>query len=253
MARATIRDYLHRRRHTALLIAIIAAFAVRPLIGDSDVASALFSVALLVLMLVALYSVEIEELVGEREALLAQRKRLRVIGFVLAVPAIVERLIVSFAPTVRLYMLGVISWLLFFGFITWVELRRVLKQKEVTSETIAMAVSVYLLLGLCWGLVYILIFQMNPQAFNFGVASDATANLLYKEQHLFPVFIYFSLTTLATIGYGDITPVTLLARYAAVAEGITGQFYLAILVARLVGIYISRSATSENQRTRLAR
>jgi amino acid transporter len=255
-ARATIRDHLHRRRHTALLIAIIAAFAVRPLIGDSDVAIALFIVALLVLMFVALYAVEIEDLVGEREALLAQRKRLRVIGFVLAVPAIVEQLIVSFVPTPRLYMLGVISWLVFFGFITWVELRSVLKQKEVTSKTIAMAVSVYLLLGLCWGLVYILIFQMNPQAFNFGAASDATANLLYKEQHLFPVLIYFSLTTLATIGYGDITPVTLQARYAAVAEGITGQFYLAILVARLVGIYVSRSVsqvTSEEPHTSQAR
>jgi hypothetical protein len=43
--------------------------------------------------------------------------------------------------------------------------------------------------------------------------------------------IYFSLTTLSTIGFGDITPITLQARYAAVAEGITGQFYLAILVA----------------------
>ena len=43
---------------------------------------------------------------------------------------------------------------------------------------------------------------------------------------------YFSLTTLSTVGFGDITPVTLQARYAAVAEGITGQFYLAILVAR---------------------
>jgi voltage-gated potassium channel len=52
----------------------------------------------------------------------------------------------------------------------------------------------------------------------------------------------FSLTTLSTIGFGDITPLTLQARYAAVAEGITGTFYLAILVARLVGIQMSQSA-----------
>ncbi len=55
--------------------------------------------------------------------------------------------------------------------------------------------------------------------------------------------IYFSLTTLSTIGFGDITPVTLQARYAAVAEGITGQFYLAILVARLVGMQMTQSPT----------
>jgi hypothetical protein len=59
------------------------------------------------------------------------------------------------------------------------------------------------------------------------------------------VLIYFSLTTLSTIGFGDITPVTLQARYAAVAEGIAGQFYLAILVARLVGIHMSQSGTRD--------
>jgi hypothetical protein len=50
------------------------------------------------------------------------------------------------------------------------------------------------------------------------------------------------LTTLSTIGFGDITPVSLQARYAAVAEGITGQLYFAILIARLVGLYMIRTA-----------
>ena len=45
--------------------------------------------------------------------------------------------------------------------------------------------------------------------------------------------IYFSLTSLTTMGFGDIVPVTDIARYSAVAEGVTGEFYLAILVARL--------------------
>ena len=51
----------------------------------------------------------------------------------------------------------------------------------------------------------------------------------------------FSLTTLSTIGFGDIIPLTLQARYVAVAEGITGQFYMAILVARLIGLQMSQS------------
>jgi hypothetical protein len=60
---------------------------------------------------------------------------------------------------------------------------------------------------------------------------------------VFPILLYFSLTTLSTVGFGDITPLTLPARYAAVAEGITGQSYLAILVARLVGMQMmSRAA-----------
>ena len=64
-----------------------------------------------------------------------------------------------------------------------------------------------------------------------------------SETQTIPVLMYFSLTTLSTIGFGDITPVTLQARYVAVAEGITGQFYLAILVARLVGMQMSQSPT----------
>ena len=69
---------------------------------------------------------------------------------------------------------------------------------------------------------------------------------------MFPIFIYFSLTTLSTIGFGDITPLSLPARYVAVAEGITGQFYLAVLVARLVGMQMSRAATpsADDRRTK---
>jgi hypothetical protein len=85
--------------------------------------------------------------------------------------------------------------------------------------------------------LYIVIFTRHPEAFSFGTSPGVS------EQHMFPIFIYFSLTTLSTIGFGDITPLTLQARYAAVAEGITGQFYLAVLVARLVGMQMSRAAT----------
>jgi hypothetical protein len=60
-------------------------------------------------------------------------------------------------------------------------------------------------------------------------------------QHIFPVFGYYSLGTISTIGGGDITSIGLKARYATVAEAIMGQFYLAILVARLVGLQMSQS------------
>ena len=97
-------------------------------------------------------------------------------------------------------------------------------------------------------LLYIVLNHLQPKAFSFGIS---TASGPLAEQQLFRVRIYFSLTTLATIGYGDITPVTLQARYAAVAEGITGQFYLAILVARLVSLYMSRPVNSDAGRQML--
>jgi voltage-gated potassium channel len=242
--RQALRRHLAPRRHTALLIAIVALFMVRPLIGDGGLATAVFSIALLILLLFALYAIQVDELVGEREVLLAQRRRRSIIGWALAVPAIAERLAMILMPSPILYLSGTILWLLLFIFITWNQLRGVLRQKEITGETISMAISVYLLLGFTCGLFFIVLHHLQPLAFNFGnpPAPDAGAD----EQRIFPVLIYFSLTTLSTIGFGDITPVTLQARYAAVAEGIAGQFYLAILVARLVGLQMSKPSNPQN-------
>jgi voltage-gated potassium channel len=240
----SLSTYFHRRRHTALLIAIAIAFAVRPLIGDAAGAPIVFSVALLALMLVALYTIQVDDLVGERDVLLARRRRQSIVGWVLAALAVVERLGVMIAPSPRLLIAGSIGWLLFFSFVTWSQLRSLLLHREVTRETISLSISVYLLLGMCWALLYIVIFLSRPEAFNLG-APELAGVLAAHPERTFPLLIYFSLTTLSTIGFGDITPVTLQARYAAVAEGITGQFYLAILVARLVGMQMSGGGRSD--------
>src|SRR5262249_19010418 len=124
-------------------------------------------------------------------------------------------------------------------YITWSELRAILKQKEVTGETISLSISIYMLLGLDWAVFYIVLYYLQPHAFSFGSAAP-------PPTQSFPILVYFSLTTISTVGFGDITPLTLQARYAAVAEAITGQFYLAILVARLVGLYMSHKAAEES-------
>jgi amino acid transporter len=234
--RSLIADRLIPHRHTALLVAIIALLGVRPLVSGTGAGSALYSVMALLLLLLALYTIQVDELLGDRELLLKQRKNRGALGWVLATVAIVLRLGEIVRPSHLLALTSSISWLLFFGFVTLTELRGVLKQRRVTRETISMSISVYLLLGLTWGLFFIVLFDFQPQAFSFGGAPPPS------EQQVTPVLIYFSLTTLATVGYGDITPVTLQARYAAVSEGIAGQFYLAILVARLVGMQMSQSA-----------
>jgi amino acid transporter len=251
-ARRALSRRVAPHRHSALLVAIVTAFAVRPLIGDTVAGSAVYSMAMVILLLVALYNINVDELVGERGRLLTQsRRRLRV-GWLLAAAAAAERLLVFFVHSSEFTLVGSICWLAFFLFVTLSELRSVLKQREITSETISMAVSIYLLLGLTWMCMYTVLFQFNPDSFG-GLGLPKLGHPI-EVRHLFPVLGYFSLTTLSTIGFGDITPLTLQARYAAVAEGITGQFYLAILVARLVGLQMSGSAgqPAENQARALA-
>jgi hypothetical protein len=247
--RDAVRRYFSPHRHTALLFAIVLAFAGRPLVGDIGAAPMIFSIIMVLLLLIALYNINVDELVGERGILEVQAKRRRTVGWVLALAAISERLGIVFIHNPAMDLAGSICWLMFLGYVTLSELRGVLKQRQVTGETISMAISVYLLLAVTWGFLYIIIFQLEPGSFatlvapHSGRASDI--------QPIFPIFGYYSLGTLSTIGAGDITPVSLQARYATVAESITGQFYLAILVARLVGLQMVQSAnrTADDDKT----
>jgi len=231
--RQRFSEFYLPRRHTTLLVAIVIFIGVRPLIQEAQTAKILFAIALIALLVVALYTIQVEELVGEQKRLTAERRRRIVVGWSLAGVAVTERMLAIFLPIHAVYLVGTFSYLLFFGFVAWQELRAVMRQRTITREAISMSISVYLLMGLAWGLLYVVIYDRHPQAFSFP-SSQAI-----NEQNVFPSLIYFSLTTLSTIGFGDITPVLMQARYAAVAEGITGQFYMAILVARLVGMYVS--------------
>ena len=232
--RRTFRDFYLPRRHTVLLVAIVAFLAVFPVLGEAGPERTVFGLALVALLVVALYTIQVDELVGERDKLLAERRQRKLVGWSLASAAVIARVVTILWPNHTLYLIGSVCFLLFFGFVTWQQLRAVLRQRTITAESISMSISVYLLMGITWGLLYVVIYDRHPQAFSFAGSTEQLTEL-----NIFPTLIYFSLTTLSTIGFGDITPVLMQARYAAVAEGITGQFYLAILVARLVGMYMS--------------
>jgi voltage-gated potassium channel len=237
--REAIQLHFAPRRHGALLIAIVAAFAVRPMIGDSGSASVIFGVVLLSLLLIALYNVNVDNLVSTGGRLTPNVRRRRIIGWTLAIAAGLERISGTVMHNNTLNLSETFCWLFFVLFVTAGQFRSVLRQKEVTSETICTAISVYLLVGFTWTLIYAVMFQRHPESFA-GLATIKPGDTINLQQ-IFPMFGYYSLGTLSTIGGGDITPMNLQARYATVAEAIMGQFYLAILVARLVGLQMSHS------------
>ena len=147
-ARIGFSRHVAPHRHSGLLAALVFAIAVRPLIGDTGAGSALFGVAMVLLLLVALYNINVDELVGDRSRLLTQSRRRRRLGWVLAIAAGLERAYAIFGHNHLVNVVGLIFWLLFIVFVTLSQLRSVLKQRQVTNETICMAISVYLLLGL---------------------------------------------------------------------------------------------------------
>src|SRR5262249_42578913 len=109
-----VRRRFAARRHSALLASIVVAFAIRPVLGNGPVVSAAFSLAMVVLLLFALYAISIDELVGDRDRLRVRRRRRHVIAWILAAPAVVERIIVlTVAPTAHFYLVSAVCWMLF--------------------------------------------------------------------------------------------------------------------------------------------
>jgi hypothetical protein len=97
----------------------------------------------------------------------------------------------------------------------------------VTAERVLAALDAYLLAGLLFGVAYWMLDRVWPPSLSGGAVGDLDL----------PRAIYFSFVTIATLGYGDVVPVSEPARGLAVVEAVSGQMYLAVLVARLVTLY----------------
>lgn len=113
-------------------------------------------------------------------------------------------------------------------------LTEVLRAGEVTLHLVVGAVCVYLMLALIWGFLYYAIEDFAPGAILVRAGSlSATARLSLADADAVKI-LYVSLATITSLGNSGI-PVTFLARQFASIEAITGQLYLAVLIARLVG------------------
>jgi uncharacterized protein (DUF2062 family) len=113
-------------------------------------------------------------------------------------------------------------------------LQFILRQRIITGELIYAGLSVYLIFGLAWASIYHVIDMWQPGSFILSKPDG-------PRQGFFQMW-YFSMVTLTTLGYGDIAPASMVARTFVVLEAIMGQFYLAILIASLVGRNIAQQS-----------
>jgi Ion channel len=158
---------------------------------------------------------------------MADRPRTVLIVSVLAGAALLVRWASWLFPAAGLAIWREISTLATLAILGGVVLVLVLRPGPITTRRIEGAISVYLLLGFTWAQAYELVWLWHPQAFA-GAVGGQDPN----------PWTYYSFVTLTTVGYGDIMPVHPLARALAVLEALTGQLYLAILLARLVSLEI---------------
>ena len=200
-----------------LLTLLVLPFTSRLLIGGGR-----YSLTLLfsLFMLVAIWSLDASRRVFQFGALL-----ILCISSVAAVSA--------FGDGSRgLELTGLLLVLVFCTLSCYIAARHVFVIHQVDLNSLVGAFCVYLLLGLIWALLYHLLSLYGVVAF--------TGNITSQDENMFPDLVYFSFVTLASLGYGDIAPVGALPRTLAYLEAVTGQFYLAVMVASLVGVYSAR-------------
>lgn len=136
------------------------------------------------------------------------------------------------------------SILLFLATTAWLMLRHILFA-EADHNTICGAICVYLLIGVVFALLFLTCLEVDPAGISFAHIIKNSPS----EKERLSQLIYFSMCSLTTVGYGDIVPVARLTRTLAWLEAVTGQLYLAILVARLVGLQIARISLQQAERS----
>jgi hypothetical protein len=208
-----------RRFSTVQLLIVLALFFiwapfVEEITGGDLIISMLFSLVLLSGVLAV-----------------AERKRTLVIALALAIPGVSGRWINHFRPDLVRPAFFLITALVFIAFVVVNLLRFILRAPAVNTEVLCASISAYLMLGLMWTLAYWLVDQLTP-----GGAFSFNTNAGTRSMNGFTGF-YFSFITLSTVGYGDITPVSRIARWLAAMEAMTGLLYVAVLIARLVALY----------------
>jgi hypothetical protein len=207
-----------------LLIALVLFFFLTPFLEDLKLGD-IIDGALMGLVLVA----SVLAVGGRRRSLLAMA--------LLMSPALVARVVNVFRPDLVPHWAFLVLALVFLLVVVVRLFRFILTAVRVNGEVLCASIANLLILGLLWAFAYELVAQVNPQAFLFNSPPGVEPTMTRMNA------IYFSFVSLSTVGYGDIVPVSGVARMLANMESMTGMLYVAVLIARLVALYSSSRPT----------
>ena len=212
-------------RFSLLLTSIVAMFLVVPLSSNSprviDEVFGWFSIAILVSCL---------------RAITRSRKFFIVMVQLTVVNVLLSTSEILIEDESMLFVVAVLLFKVAYFLIVFTSIMRfVLNKDEVSGDKICGAISAYLLMGIIWSFIYTLFYYLNPATFSVPEAwlTTDTVNSFWS--------IYFSFTTLTTLGYGDVTPQTPLTQSYAVMEAAVGQVFLAVIIARLIALHITHN------------
>jgi hypothetical protein len=223
-------SWLLRRRFLLLLLALALLLVVHPVLGGAFGTRLLFDALFTIVYLTGILAV-------------FTKGPVRLLGLLLGIPTVVGAW-TGYAfpglPRLPLALSFHVVAALFLGFTAATILRSIYREESVSADSIYGAFCGYLLVALAFGHLYCLIETTTPES--FAGAKGHIPQLQAEDRQHF-LLTYFSLCTLTTVGYGDITPAKEAARALAVLEAVLGQFYIAVLIGELIGIRVSQAVS----------
>ena len=206
-------------RYSLLLLALIMLFILRPFLEGFFKVSFILDLFLSFVLFSGVFAV-------------CQNKLHLIISTVIASLSFGVWWRLYFTVNPALEFLSAIMGIIFFFHIAITIFVDIFRKKEATINVILGAMCAYFMIGFGWGFIYRLVELITPGSFQIATVNEIT----------FSDYSYYSFVTLTTLGYGDITPLTHVTQMLSVFEAAIGQFYLAVLIAGLVGKYIAQKA-----------
>ena len=216
---STSSRWYFKGRFLTLLVLILAMLIVAPLVEEIVHLRMLMDIFWSAVFIGVIYAV-------------SHKKHRILIALILALPMLGAMWSKYFVVNSALGAVGGLCGAAFFIFAIIQILIFIYSQKKVTTDLIVGAVIVYLLMALAWSFIFGVVESMHPGSFSVPEVEGISTSRS---------FLYYSFVTLTTLGYGDITPVTSLARSLCILEAVIGQLYLVVQVAWLVGVHVSQS------------
>jgi hypothetical protein len=226
-----------RRRFLVLLVTLVVSLVCYPLLHDTLQAHILSDV-LLILVFIAAFRV------------VFGTGRSRVLALLLGIPHLVGLWTGYVLPGLPRSPMAIGLHLfaaLFLGYAVATILRSILREKVVTADSIYGAFCGYLLIGMVFGHLDCVIEIAIPGSFR---GDTEFTSQLQLEHHRHFLLTYFSFITLTTVGYGDVVPIKSAARGMAMVEAVTGQFYVVVLIAELIGKKVAQAITGPESGTK---
>ena len=218
----TGKNLLFRHRFAVLFLLLLCVLLIPPYFENTPWIGDFWRWLFTLVLLWALYTV-------------AGSRRVMILAALVLIPTIASTWMADAGHEIYLAYIDNITNIIYFTLICAFLGQYILTTRRVTLEVIFAAMCLYMILAILWAAIYTNLELYYGGAFSFSghFADDAGI----EKESIYRQMIYFSFVTLSTLGYGDILPVHKVAQSWAGVEAMIGQFFIAIVIARLVSVY----------------